>query len=291
MTAPGVRSGGRGVRSGGWGGQSVGRGGRAGGRGVAAVGRGVLLVLALPAVLFAVWWVVSAGSGNFYFPPLRDILRTFGEVWTGQRLRADVLPSLARLAVGYGVAVAAGVGVGTLVGTMPRVRAVLEPVLEFFRAIPPPVLVPVIILFAGIGDTMKVIVIASGCVWPILLNTVEGVRSVDEVLADTCRSYGIGGPARLWHLVLRSASPQIVTGMRQALSIGIILMVISEMFAASNGLGFAVVQFQRSFAIPEMWSGILVLGLLGFVLSVLFRLVERRVLAWYHGLRRAQRAS
>ena len=79
MTAPGVRSGGRGVRSGGWGGQSVGRGGRAGGRGgraggrgVAAVGRGVLLVLALPAVLFAVWWVVSAVSGNFYFPPLRD---------------------------------------------------------------------------------------------------------------------------------------------------------------------------------------------------------------------------
>jgi hypothetical protein len=84
-------------------------------------------------------------------------------------------------------------------------------------------------------------------------------------------------------------SPQIVTGMRQALSIAIILMVISEMFAASNGLGFTTVQFQRSFAIPEMWSGVLLLGLLGFALSLLFRFAENRVLAWYHGLRRAQR--
>jgi ABC-type nitrate/sulfonate/bicarbonate transport system permease component len=79
--------------------------------------------------------------------------------------------------------------------------------------------------------------------------------------------------------------------MRQALAIGIILMVISEMFAASSGLGFTIVQFQRGFAIPEMWSGILLLGLLGVVLSLVFRLFENRVLAWYYGLRRAQRGG
>jgi NitT/TauT family transport system ATP-binding protein len=133
--------------------------------------------------------------------------------------------------------------------------------------------VPIFILIAGIGTTMKVLVIVSGCLWPILLNTVEGVRGRDELLEDTCRAYGIRGPARLRHLVLRSASPQIVTGMRQALSIGIILMVISEMFAASSGLGFTIVQFQRGFAIPEMWSGILLLGLLGVALSLAFRCV------------------
>jgi ABC-type nitrate/sulfonate/bicarbonate transport system permease component len=169
------------------------------------------------------------------------------------------------------------------------VRAFCEPVLEFLRAVPPPVLVPVIMLFAGIGDTMKIVVITSGCVWPVLLNTVEGVRAVDSVMVETARSYHIGGVGRLRHLVLPAASPQIVAGLRQALSIGIILMVISEMFAASNGLGFAIVQFQRSFAIPEMWSGVLLLGLLGFALSLLFRLAESRFLAWYHGLRRAQR--
>ncbi|RSM38370.1 ABC transporter permease [Amycolatopsis balhimycina DSM 5908] len=256
---------------------------------VLSAGRRILLLLGLPAVLFAVWWFATAGSDDFYFPPLSAILQKFAEVWTGDRLTSDILPSLLRLTAGYVLAIVIGVGLGLLVGMSRVVRDVLEPMLELFRAIPPPVLVPVIMLFAGIGDTMKILVIVSGCVWPILLNTVEGVRAVDEVLDDTCRSYGITGPSRLGHLVLRSASPQIITGMRQSLSIGIILMVISEMFAASNGLGFTIVQFQRTFAIPEMWSGVLLLGLLGFVLSLVFRFAENRALAWYHGLRRAQR--
>ncbi|MFE0251063.1 ABC transporter permease [Streptomyces sp. NPDC059010] len=251
----------------------------------------LVFVVALPAVLVTVWWVASAGSTDVYWPPLRTILEAFPEVWTAERLREDVLPSVLRLAGGYSLAAVVGVALGTVVGSYRRVRAVCEPVLEFLRAVPPPVLVPVIMLFAGIGDTMKVTVIASGCVWPILLNTVEGVRAVDPVMAETARSYGITGVTRLRHLVLRSASPQIFAGLRQALSIGIILMVISEMFAASNGLGFTIVQFQRGFAIPDMWTGILVLGLLGFVLSVVFQLVERRVLGWYHGVRASTRRS
>ncbi|MEU6604261.1 ABC transporter permease subunit [Streptomyces shenzhenensis] len=251
----------------------------------------VFLVLALPVLLLLAWWVASDGSTQVYWPPLRTILRTFPDVWTGERLRADVLPSVLRLLAGYGTAAVAGVALGTLIGSRRRVRAVCEPVLEFLRAVPPPVLVPVIMLFAGIGDTMKIVVIASGCVWPVLLNTVEGVRAVDPVMLETARCYGITGPARLRHLVLRGASPQIFAGLRQALSLGIILMVISEMFAASDGIGFTIVQFQRGFAIPGMWTGILVLGLLGFLLSVVFRLVERRVLGWYHGLRASARRS
>jgi ABC-type nitrate/sulfonate/bicarbonate transport system permease component len=249
------------------------------------------LILALPAVLFVVWFVATDSSESFYVPPLRRILTAFADTWTPARLRSEVLPSLLRLAAGYLLAVVLGIAIGVLIGSYRRVRATAEPVLEFFRAIPPPVLVPVIMLFAGIGNGMKVIVIVSGCVWPILLNTVEGVRAVDSVLIDTAKSYRVSGFARLRHLVLPSAGPQIVTGMRQALSIAIILMVISEMFAASNGLGFTIVQFQRSFAIPEMWSGIILLGLIGFVLSELFRLAERRVLAWYHGQRDALRRT
>jgi len=251
----------------------------------------LFFVVALPLVLVAVWWAASDGSTNPFWPPLRTILKTFPDVWTGDRLRTDVLPSIWRLAAGYALATVVGIALGTVIGSYRRVRAVCEPVLEFLRAVPPPVLVPVIMLFAGIGDTMKIVVIASGCVWPVLLNTVEGVRAVDSVMLETARSYGITGVARLRNLVLRSASPQIFAGLRQALSIGIILMVISEMFAASDGIGFTIVQFQRSFAIPDMWTGILVLGLLGFLLSVLFQLVERRVLAWYHGLRASTRRS
>jgi ABC-type nitrate/sulfonate/bicarbonate transport system permease component len=253
--------------------------------------RRVLTVVGLPAVLVAAWWLASAGSTDFYRPPLSRILVAFRDTWFGRRLLDDVAPSLLRLAIGYAAALCVGIALGVAIGASRRLRALTEPVLEFLRAIPPPVLVPVVMLVAGIGDLMKVLVIVSGCVWPVLLNTVEGVRAIDPTLRDTARVYRIGGALRLRRLVLRAAGPQIVTGARQALSIGIILMVISEMFAASSGLGFTVVQFQRSFAIPEMWSGVLLLGLIGVVLSLGFRVVEARVLGWYHGLRATQRGS
>lgn len=251
--------------------------------------RRVLATITLPIVIVAVWWWASLGSTDFFRPPLKKIVDAFGPTWFGPRIVHDVLPSVVRLVFGYAVALVIGVALGVVIGQSQRLRALLEPVLEFLRAIPPPVLIPVIMLFAGIGDVMKVLVIVSGCVWPVLLNTVEGVRAIDEILADTCRGYRITGLSRLRNLTLRAASPQIVTGARQALSIGIILMVISEMFAASSGLGFTIVQFQRGFQIPEMWSGVFVLGLLGLALAMLFRLAERRVLHWYHGIRAAQR--
>jgi len=252
--------------------------------------RRVVVVIALPVLLFGLWWLVSDDSKSFYLPPLRKIFAAFGPTWSS-RWASDVLPSVARLLLGYAGAVIIGVALGVPLGARPRLRAVFEPALELFRAIPPPALVPVFMLLFGIGASMKLLVIISGAVWPVLLNTVEGVRAVDEVLADTCRCYRISGAMRLRVLVLRAASPQIVTGMRQALSIAIILMVISEMSASSSGLGFAIVDFQRGFSIPEMWSGIILLGVLGFLLSLAFRLFEARALRWYHGLRLPQRGD
>lgn len=251
----------------------------------------LLVVLGLPVVLLILWWVASEDADSFFFPPLREILGVFGPTWFEGRMGSDVLPSVGRLLAGYGLALVLGVGLGMAIGLSRNLRAFTEPVLEFFRAIPPPVLVPILMLFLGIGDAMKIVVVAAGAVWPILLNTVEGVRAVDEVLRDTSTIYRMGRVRQLRTLVLRGASPQIVTGARQALSIAIILMVISEMFAASEGLGFMIVSFQRSFALPQMWTGIILLGLVGVVLSVIFRLIERPVLFWYRGLRQSQRGG
>jgi ABC-type nitrate/sulfonate/bicarbonate transport system permease component len=251
--------------------------------------RRIGLAAGLPVVLVVVWWFASAGSKDFYFPPLQRIVEVFPDTWFGSRMVDDVLPSLGRLGIGYAAALLLGVGLGMLIGANPTLRRAVEPLLEFLRAIPPPVLVPILMLMAGIGNTMKILVIISGCVWPILLNTVEGVRAVDEVLTDTCRSYRIRGGLRVWHLMVRSASPQIVAGARQSLSICIILMVISEMFAASSGIGFTVIEFKDSFRIPQMWSGVILLGLLGVLLALLFRLAERRILGWYHGIRAGQK--
>jgi ABC-type nitrate/sulfonate/bicarbonate transport system permease component len=243
-------------------------------------------VFLVPAALFMLWFVTSRDSTSFFFPPLRKILEAFADTWFSERWSADIVPSLLRLGAGFLIALGAALVVGVPLGHSKRARDYAEPALEFFRAIPPTVMIPVLLVISGVGDTSKIAVIAFGCIWPMLLNTIEGVRSVDSLLKDTCDIYRIRGLRRLRVLTLRAASPQIVTGMRTGLSIAIILMVISEMFASKDGLGFTIIQFQRTFSIPEMWSGILLLGIIGVALSLLMRLFEMSVLRWYEGARR-----
>lgn len=247
-------------------------------------------LLALPVLLVALWWVGTSGEPNFFIPTPAQLVDTFGPTWFQGRISSDVLPSVGRLVIGVLLAIVLGVVLGLLVGLNRTLRALTEPVFEFFRALPPPVLIPVLMLLIGVNDSMKVAVIVSGAVWPVLLNTIEGVRSIDPVQNETSRSYGISGFARIRYQVIPSAMPTVMAGIRQCLSIGLILMVISEMFASSSGLGFTIVQFQRSFAIPEMWSGIIVLGLIGVVMSFIFQWAERRVLRWYHGLKEVENA-
>ena len=250
-----------------------------------------LYLVALPAALVLLWWVLTIGNDSFWVPKPAELVRTFRDVWIGPRFRSDVLPSMLRLLVGLVIAIVVGVALGVAIGSSRVLRRLSEPVLEFFRAIPPPVLVPILMVLVGVNNTMKVFVIAAGCIWPILLNTIEGVRATDEVLSDTAKVYGIRGPSRITMLTLPAASPFYIAGIRQALSIGLILMVISEMFASSSGLGFTIVQFQRSFAVPEMWSGIVLLGLIGVFLAAIYSFIERRVLRWYHGLKEVEHSE
>jgi ABC-type nitrate/sulfonate/bicarbonate transport system permease component len=247
--------------------------------------------LGLPVLLIVLWWALTLGPPNFYVPTPAELVATFVQVWAGPRFFTDFIPSIIRLFIGLAATIVLGVVLGILIGSFRWLRSLTEPVLEFFRAIPPPVLVPLLMLLIGINDQMKIVVIISGAIWPVLLNTVEGVRAVDEVLTNTSRTYRINGFARVRYLVLPAASPQIMTGIRQSLSIGLILMVISEMFGSSSGLGFTIVLFQRSFAIPEMWSGIAVLGMIGIALSLISKAVEGKVLRWYRGLKEVQRDS
>ncbi len=243
------------------------------------------LEVTVPIALLALWAVWSASTDTFYFPPLTEILATFEETWLFERVGSDVLPSLRRLGLGYAIAVVVAVAIGLPLGLSPMLRRATSPLVEFLRAVPPPALLPFAIVVLGVGDSGKVFLIAFVCIWPVLLNTIDGVTGIDPTLNDTARVYGVGGRQRLLQIVLPAASPQIFAGMRTSLSLALILMVISEMVASTNGIGFFVLQSQRSFAIPEMWSGILLLGLLGYLLNVIFLLVERRVLAWHRGAR------
>lgn len=245
----------------------------------------------LPIILITAWWALSLNATSIFVPKPVPLVVEFFETWIGTRLLTDVLPSLGRFALGVGIAIVLGILFGLIVGLNRNLRAFTEPIFEFFRAIPPPVLIPVFGLVIGVSDGMKAAVIAAGAIWPVLLNTIEGVRATDSVQTETSRSYGIQGFARVRYQIIPGAAPQILAGVRQALPIGIILMVISEMFFSSSGLGFSIIQFQRRFAIPEMWAGILMLGLIGVAVSLLFTVVERRILTWYYGLKDIENGS
>lgn len=237
---------------------------------------GVVLEVLVPLALLALWGVWSANTDTFYYPPLTEILETFMDTWVFERFAGDVVPSLLRLTAGYAIAVVAAVAIGIPLGLNATARRAAAPIVEFLRAIPPPALLPLAIVVIGVGNGMKVLLIAFVCLWPVLLNTIDGIRGIDPTLTETARVYGV--PRRA---TLPAAAPQVFAGMRTSLSLAVIMMVISEMVASTNGIGFFVLQSQRTFAIPEMWSGILLLGILGYLLNVLFVLVERRVLAWH----------
>lgn len=246
--------------------------------------------LGLPILLLILWGVWGSISPAPFFPSPLVIFEAFVDTWIGPAFVQDVLPSLGRLALGIIVSILVGVVLGTLIGLTRWLRELLEPVLEFFRAIPPPVLIPIVAVLLGPTDSMKITVIVAGSVWPVLLNTIDGVRATDSVMTETARSFALTRGERLRFLVLPAASPRIMAGVRQALSIALILMVISEMFYSSSGLGYRIQYFQRNYLIAEMWGGILLLGLIGVLLALIFSVVERRVLRWYHGIKEVERA-
>jgi ABC-type nitrate/sulfonate/bicarbonate transport system permease component len=243
------------------------------------------LEIAVPIAVLAIWWAWSSSGSSFYFPPLSDILDRFQQNWLFARLGADVLPSLGRMFAGLLIALAVAIAGGFVLGLSRTARLMADPVVEFLRAIPPPALIPFGIVVLGVGTTMKVFIIAMVCVWPVLLNTIDGVTGIDPTLTETARSYGIGPLDRLRSVMLPAALPQIFAGIRTSLSLALILMVISEMVASTNGIGYFVLQSQRTFAIPDMWSGIILLGLLGYLLNAGLTLIERYALRWHRGAR------
>ena len=250
----------------------------------------LLEAIGLPLLLLGLWALSALVSPNRYFPAPWRIAEAFVKTWLGESFFVDVLPSIGRLLIGLALAIIIGIAVGVLIGSVRWLRQLVEPVFEFFRAVPPPMLVPLLAITLGIGDTAKILVIVAGSIWPILLNTVEGVRAVDAVQRETATSYQLSTAQRVAFITLPSAAPQIMAGIRQSLSIGIILMVISEMTNSSSGLGLRITFFQQNFQIPEMWSGIILLGLIGIALALLVQLAERFVLGWYRGLKETERA-
>lgn len=236
----------------------------------------ILLLLGLWEVVGQLQLLTAVG-----FPPFSRVFDTLVTLIENGSIFAIIGPSVERLLVGYVFALFFGVTLGMAMGYFRVAYNLLEPLTEVLRPIPTPAYVPIAILFLGLGDEMKIFVIAFSCFFPILLNSYSGVQSVDIMQVDTARTFGYGGAATLWKVVLPAASPQIFTGMRVSLAIGLIMVVISEMVASVDGIGYFILNAERSFRVPEMYAGVIVLGVLGYGLNWLFLRCERFALRWH----------
>ncbi|RZQ65331.1 ABC transporter permease [Amycolatopsis suaedae] len=257
--------------------------------------RGLAKSWAVFAVAVVVWEVATRLAGSVYFPPPTAILGAAGDMWLGgpahqlglsDMVFDDVLPSLGRLLAGWLLAALIGVAVGTAVGRSRYGADYLGPVFAFLRSVPPIMLIPFFLVIFGINATEQLAAIVFSALWPILLNTIDGVRSVDPVKTDTARSFRT--PRALWigMVVLPAALPKIFAGLRVSLSLALVLMVISELIGATNGIGYQLINDQRLYEFPRMWAGIVLLGVLGYALNRLLLAVEERVLGWQPGRER-----
>ncbi|MDQ1060829.1 sulfonate transport system permease protein [Arthrobacter globiformis] len=238
----------------------------------------------LPVAGFLAWWILSSTSTSLYFPPLSRITTEIGTVMTA-RFETDILPSLQNLGAGLAVSVILGIAIGLLLGLVPALYTALQPLLEFMRAIPGVALLPIALFMFGIGAEMKVAIIVFGAFWPVLMNTIDGIRGIDVLVKDVARSYTIRRRDYLWRIILPAASPQIIAGIRISVSLGVILIVASEYVASTEGIGYIELQSARQYDMDVMWAALLILGILGYLSNVLFRIIEHRLLRWHRGLR------
>jgi ABC-type nitrate/sulfonate/bicarbonate transport system permease component len=188
--------------------------------------------------------------------------------------------SLWRIFAGFAIACVVAVPLGLLMGTSGFIYRLLEPITEFIRPIPSSAYIPVAILILGIDNEMKIFVITLACLFPVLLNTYGGVRAIDPVLIDTGRTFGVSKLKSLWQIILPAALPSILTGMRISLGIALIVSVVSEMITGNSGIGYFILDMQRVFRVPEMFAGIFMLGLLGYIINFGFLRVESHFLRW-----------
>jgi ABC-type nitrate/sulfonate/bicarbonate transport system permease component len=247
---------------------------------------GIPLRLSVLVAMIVAWQVATTVVDDpVSWPTFIAIAEQLWETWIAKpdAWVESLMPSMVRLLVGWGLAVVVGVAVGTAMGLSARARDYVDPIVQFLRAIPPPTLLVLFIVLLGIGDAMKIAMILFGVVWPILINTADGVASVEPLQRETGRVYRIRFVDELMRIILPSAAPKIFAGLRVSLAIAVILMVISELYAATDGVGFQLVQAQRGFRTLDVWSTIVLLGIIGYTLNAILAVVEGHVLSWHRG--------
>ncbi|MEH2548927.1 ABC-type nitrate/sulfonate/bicarbonate transport system permease component [Bradyrhizobium sp. AZCC 2262] len=233
----------------------------------------------LPLIVLLSIWQVLGDPRSPYFPPPSAWIVVLSERSAAGDLLPAVLVTFQSVAVALALATTLGVGLGGLIGASPVLARCLGPVLEFLRTLPPPTIVPVAALIIGVNETMKLFVIIFAALWPVLLNTTSGVRSLHPTLLETARSLQLGAVARTTKIFLPALLPSILTGVRVAAPLAIIVSLVAEMLTLMPGLGALLLMAQRNFNAAEVFGLLAVVGSFGFVLNAALAVFEAWALA------------
>lgn len=231
--------------------------------------------------LVVLWQWYATARPTPSLPPLSDIVVEWrAEIASGALLDA-MSETLRLMGWGYLIAAVSGIVVGVVMGRVRVVYALLEPVLELKRHIPTTALLPLLILYLGLGDAMKVTAIVLSAFFPVVLNAMAGARSVDRTMRETAETFGLSWLRTQREIVLPNAAPQIFVGLRQALATTLILAVVIGMIAGNSGIGFYILQAQQVLNPRAMFAGVLSIAIVGYLLNSVFLLIERRLLHWH----------
>ncbi|MFV0375148.1 ABC transporter permease [Microbacterium sp.] len=245
--------------------------------------------LLVPVLLLVIWWVASAGSTNTFLPPLQAILERLVTVVGTPQFWGDLGSSVGNLLLSFVLACVIGVLLGIFLGTVRWLSWLVEPTIHFFRAIPPVALVPIFVSLIGFGNETRLLSITLSAVFPVLISTIDGIHATDPDRTSVGMIYRLGWWDRIVTVALPEASPRIFSGMQVSLITAFVVMVASEMLGSSSGLGARTLQAQQSFMITDMWVGILVLGILGYVATAVLSAFRQRVLRWYIAIRQQEK--
>ena len=240
-------------------------------------GRGIGLV-----VFFALWeFLPRAGLvDQTFFSPPSLVLQALVSLVKSGAIWPHVESSIQRSFLGLGLSILLGTSLGIFLGWFKRLEYLVDPVLQTFRQLPSLALFPVFILFFGIGELSKVTIIFWASLWPILLNTINGVKNVDKILLDSAKSLGASQSFIFLKVVLPAAVPEIMTGIRLGGAHSVVALVAAEMIGAEAGLGFLVFYSQETFKVPNMFAAIVCLALVGLALNYLLVFIEARLTRW-----------
>jgi len=235
-------------------------------------------------LIFLALWEICAQLkiiiNPLFLPPFSTILKTLAEITVSGELWKHASISLRRALIGYASGVVVAVPLGLTIGWFKKFGDILNPLLQVFRNLPVLALLPVFIMFFGIGEFSKIFVIFWGVLWSILLNTISGVRSVDPQLVRASRSMGTGSVRLFSTVVLPASLPHIFTGMRISATTSVLILIAAEMLGASRGLGYALTFYQANMKFPQVYSYIIVMAVIGVVLNFVLEHVEKRSFRW-----------